>query len=180
VKFFASAQDEVVSQAELARVLGKRAAIDEFGAGLCQRPLSEGWKILVELASENELQDGISQELQPLVGLHGNALFVCHRRVGQSEPQQRQVVKCVTKLILEIVVIGHGAQKIPNSNSKTPKKSQIPTSESGSLFTQLTFGSWDLFGIWSLGFGIFIRFVLRKRAGLRIPIRLVLLAPSVD
>src|SRR3954451_11193715 len=83
VKFFASAENEMISQAELARVLSERAAIDQFGACLRQRPLPEGRKILVEFASQNELQDGITEEFQALVGLHGNALFVCDGGMSQ-------------------------------------------------------------------------------------------------
>jgi hypothetical protein len=76
VEFFASAQDEMFAEAKLARVFGESPPIDEFSAGFRQRAFAEGRKILVKLASENELEDGITEELKTLVGLDGNTLFV--------------------------------------------------------------------------------------------------------
>lgn len=76
VEFFASAQDEMFAEANLARVFGESTAIDEFSPGFCQRAFAEGRKILVKLASENELEDGIAEELKALVGLDGDTLFV--------------------------------------------------------------------------------------------------------
>lgn len=76
VEFFASAQDEMFAEAKLARVFGESAPINEFSAGFGQRAFAESRKILVKLASKNELEDGIAEELKALVGLDGNTLFV--------------------------------------------------------------------------------------------------------
>jgi hypothetical protein len=60
---------------------------------------------LVKLASENELEDGIAEELKALVGLDGNTLFVGNRGMSQREPKERRVAEGVTELDLEIVVV---------------------------------------------------------------------------
>jgi hypothetical protein len=78
VEFFASAQEEMFAEAKLARVFGQSAAIDKFSAGFRQRTFAEGREILVKLPSENELEDRIAEELEALVGLDGNTLFVGH------------------------------------------------------------------------------------------------------
>jgi hypothetical protein len=76
MQFFASTENEMLAQAKLASMVGEGAAVDEFGARFRERSFAERREILVELASENELEDGIAQELEPLVGLDRNALFV--------------------------------------------------------------------------------------------------------
>ncbi len=76
VDFFAATEDEMFAQAEMAGMFGKGATIDEFGAGFCERAFAKRGKILVELASENELKNSITQELEALVGLDWNTLFV--------------------------------------------------------------------------------------------------------
>jgi cytochrome c oxidase subunit II len=48
--------------------------------------------------------------------------------------------------------------KIPNSKTQIPNKSQTSNSNETrrSITRHLEFGAWSLFGIWSLGFGIFL------------------------
>src|SRR6266850_3914830 len=129
VEFFASAQDEMLAEAKLARMVGERAAIDQFGASFCQGTFAEGGEIQVKLASENQLEDSIAQEFKALVGLDGHALFVSDGRVSHGEPQQSGLAKGVTELDLEVVVVGHGDQKAPNPKLQAPNKSQIPGSK---------------------------------------------------
>jgi len=76
VEFFASAQEEMFAEAKLPRVFGESAAIDQFSTGFRQRTFAEGGEILVKLTSQNELEDRIAQEFEPLVGLDRNTLFV--------------------------------------------------------------------------------------------------------
>jgi len=165
VNFFASTQDEMLAEPELAGVFGKSATIDQLGASFGERAFAKGREILVELPSENELEDSVTEKFEALVGLHGNALFVRDGGMSQSKPQESRITKSVTELILEIVIVGHGDQKIPNSKLQTSNKSQVSNSNFVSRIPSSEFGIWNLFGIWDLGFGIFIRLALRKRAG---------------
>jgi len=41
----------------------------------------------------------------------------------------------------------------PNTKMKTPKKLQLSSSNAPVLQGGLGFGAWNLFGVWSLGFG---------------------------
>jgi hypothetical protein len=164
VKFFASAEDEMLAQAKLPSLLGERAAVDEFGARFRERSFAERREILVELASENELEDGITEEFEALVGLDRNALFVGDRGMGQSEPKESRVAESVTELDLEIVIVGHGDQKAPNSKLQAPEKLQTPNCKNGVFEPrELELGVWCLFGAWSLVLGAFIRWALRKQ-----------------
>ena len=56
---------------EVPGVLGQRAAVDEFGAGLGQRAFAEGGEFLVKLASKDKLQHGVAEEFEPLIGWTG-------------------------------------------------------------------------------------------------------------
>jgi hypothetical protein len=76
VDLFAATEDEMFAEAKLAGVIGEGAAINEFCAGFCERAFAKRGEILVELASENELQHGVPEEFETLVGLDWNALFV--------------------------------------------------------------------------------------------------------
>jgi hypothetical protein len=76
MEFFASTQDEMLAKPELAGVFGKGASVDQLGPSFGERAFAEGRKILIELPSENELEHGVTEEFEPLVGLDGNALFV--------------------------------------------------------------------------------------------------------
>jgi hypothetical protein len=76
VEFFAPTEDEMLAEAKLAGVFCEGAAIDEFGAGFREGTFAEGGEILVELASKNELEDSITEEFEPLIGLDRNTLFV--------------------------------------------------------------------------------------------------------
>jgi hypothetical protein len=100
--------------------------------------------------------------------------------MSQSKPQEGRFAKIVTELDLEIVVVGHGDQKIPNPKSQIPNKFPIPNFENRILLTKLEFITCDLFGVWSLGFGIFIRWVMGKRAGEAVPVRQEQVAGLVD
>jgi hypothetical protein len=118
VKFFASAEDEMLAQAKLPSVVGEGAAVDEFRPRFRERAFAKGRKILVELTSENELEDGITEEFEALVGLDRNALFVGDRGMGQSESKESRVAESVTELDLEIVIVGHGFRKLQIPSSK--------------------------------------------------------------
>jgi hypothetical protein len=85
--------------------------------------------------------------------------------MSQSEPKESRVAESVTELDLEIVVVGHGCQKAPNTKLQAPENLQRPISNEIAVksWTRLELGIWDLFGAWDLGFGAFIRLVLRKR-----------------
>lgn len=76
VQFFASTQDEMFAQTELASMVSEGASIDQLGASFGERAFAKGRKILIELASENELEDSITEEFEALVGLDRHALFV--------------------------------------------------------------------------------------------------------
>jgi len=84
------------AQAELTSMLGESAAIDEFGASFGEWAFPEGREILIELARENELEDGVTKEFEPLVRLDWHALFVGDRWMRQGEPQESPVAKSVT------------------------------------------------------------------------------------
>jgi hypothetical protein len=76
MEFFASTQDEMLAEAELPRVVSEGASIHKFSASFGERAFAKRWKILIELASENELEDSVAEEFEPLIGLDGHALFV--------------------------------------------------------------------------------------------------------
>jgi hypothetical protein len=83
----------------------------------------------------------------------------------QREPKESRVVEIVTDLDLEIVVVGHGDQKAPNSRLQPPEKLQNSIFNVGTiLIRKLERGVWNLFGAWCLVLGTFIRLVLRRRA----------------
>ena len=105
MEFFAPTEDEMLAEAKLPGVFGKRAAINEFGAGFRERALAKRGEILVELASENELKHSVTEEFEALVGLDRNALFMGDGWVSQSEPEEGSVVEGVTEKVLEIVVV---------------------------------------------------------------------------
>src|SRR5258708_36787516 len=65
--FFALAHNPMPPQPKLARVLGKRAAVDQFRPRLGQRAFAETRESLVELARQSQLQHRIAEKLQALV-----------------------------------------------------------------------------------------------------------------
>lgn len=60
----------------MARVFGECAAIDELRTGFCKWTFAKRGKILVQLTSENELENRVAKEFEPLVGLNGDPLLV--------------------------------------------------------------------------------------------------------
>jgi hypothetical protein len=108
VQFLAAAEDQILSEAELASLHSQCPAIHQFGAGLGQRAFTESGKFFVELPRQHELQNGVAEKFQPLIRLHGGPLFVRHRRMREREPQQFQVVELVSEFFLEFLVFGHG------------------------------------------------------------------------
>ena len=82
VQFFAAAENEILTEVELAGALGQGAAINQLGASFGERTFAEGRELLVKLAGKNELEDGIAEELEPLVSLHREALFVGNGRMS--------------------------------------------------------------------------------------------------
>ena len=76
--------------------LRERPAIDELRAGLGQRALVEGGELLIQLAREDELQDGVAKELEALIGLEGRVVLVGDRRVGQGELEQGGIAEDIT------------------------------------------------------------------------------------
>jgi hypothetical protein len=106
--FLAAAEGQMGAEVHDGAVLGQGLAIDEFRPRLGQRPFVEGGKFFVKFAGEDELQDGVAEKLEPLVGLRGRALLVGDRRVRERELEQFQVAKCVSQFVLEFLVLGHG------------------------------------------------------------------------
>ena len=105
----APAHGQMPSQAKIAAVLGQGAAVHEFRPRLGQRPFFERGKFFIQLAGENQLQHGVAQKLQPLVGLTRPAGLMGHRWMRQRELQQSGVAKRVSHLVLKFLVSGHGA-----------------------------------------------------------------------
>jgi hypothetical protein len=85
VLLLAAAEQQVFAEAETPAMLGQGAAIDHFGASLGERAFAHGGEFFVELASEDELQDGVTEELEALIGLDGRALLVGDRGMGQGK-----------------------------------------------------------------------------------------------
>ena len=68
----------------------------------------------------------------------------------QCEPKESKVVEIVTEMDLEIVVFGHGDQKVPNSRLQAPEKLQNSKFKVGAiLIRKLELGVWNLFGAFS-------------------------------
>src|SRR5207245_4827521 len=76
VLVLAPAQDQVRTQAKLARVLGQRPPIHQFRPRLGERPFTIIRVFFVQFAGENQLQNRITEEFEPLIGLDAQALLV--------------------------------------------------------------------------------------------------------
>ncbi len=98
----------MLAKVQLPGALRQGAAIDQFGAGLGQRAFAEGGEFVVKLARQHELEDGIAQEFEPLVVLHGRALFMRDGRVGEGETQQGGIAEPVVQPFLQSLVSGGG------------------------------------------------------------------------
>ena len=107
VQLLALAQDQGVAQGQIASALGQRAAIHQLGPGLGQRPFAEVGKLLEQRARQDQLEDGVAEELQPLVCLNRSALFVGNGRMGERKSQQIHIVEFEFQKALEIVELGH-------------------------------------------------------------------------
>ncbi len=108
VHFFATAKGEVGAEAQPPPVFGQGTAVDEFGAGFGEGAFANGREFFVELARQDELQDGIAEELEALVSLNRSALLVGNGGVGEREPQERRFAEGIAQLALEFSVFGHG------------------------------------------------------------------------
>lgn len=93
VGFLAAAENEMFAEAERAGFLGEGAAVHQFGAGLGERAFAERGKFFIQFVRQYELQHGVAEELEPLVVLGGDALFVGDGRMGERELQQRGIGK---------------------------------------------------------------------------------------
>ena len=102
----------MLAQAQVPGALGQGAAIDQLGAGLGERAFTEAGELLVQFAREHELQDGVAQEFEALVGLGGGALLMRDRGMGQGEPQKGRVAKDVTHPLWERIVSGLGGHGV--------------------------------------------------------------------
>ena len=71
-----AAQDEVRAQAKLPGVVGQCPAIHQFCPRLGERPFAEGREFCLQLARQDQLQHGITEEFEPLIGLDTEALLV--------------------------------------------------------------------------------------------------------
>jgi len=78
----------VLPEAQVPGALGQGPAVDQLGAGFGQRALAEGGELLIQLAREHKLQDGITQEFEPLIGLHWRSVLMRDRGVRQGEPRK--------------------------------------------------------------------------------------------
>ena len=108
VQLLAPAQDQVLANAKVPGAFGQGPAVDELGAGLGQRAFAEGGEFLIQLAREHELQDGVAQEFEALIGLDGRALFMRDRGMGQGELQQGGIAKDIAQPVLQFLVSGDG------------------------------------------------------------------------
>lgn len=88
VEGFAAAEEEVAAQVEAAALFGEEAAVDQSGAGLGEIALTEIGEAVVELAGEDQLENRVAEEFEPLVVLNAVTLFVSHRGVGEGELEE--------------------------------------------------------------------------------------------
>jgi hypothetical protein len=71
--------------------------------------------------------------------------------MSQRQPKEHRIAKSVSKLDLEIVIVGHGDQKAPNSKLQAPEKLQNSKFKVGTvLIRNLELGVWNLFGACTL------------------------------
>ncbi len=107
VGIFASAQQQVLTEAQAAALFGEGPPVDQFGAGLGERPFAKGGKTNVKVAREDKLQHGVAEKLKALIVLRGRALFVRDGGMRQRELEQREVGKRVAQSELEFTKIIH-------------------------------------------------------------------------
>jgi hypothetical protein len=74
--FLSPADDHMFAQFKLACPVGKCASIDQLCPRFRERTFAKYWKFFIQLARQHELENGIPEEFQPLIGLKGQALFV--------------------------------------------------------------------------------------------------------
>jgi len=98
----------VAPQLEAARLAGQGGPVDQLRPRLGERPLAQARKPMVELGSDGQLDDGIAQELQPLVVVLPSAVFMGHGRMGQGQGEERRFLEPVAQCRLEVVEIRHG------------------------------------------------------------------------
>ena len=89
------------AEVERAGVFGQRAAIDEFGARLCQFAFIERGKFFVEFLREDELQHGVAEKFQPLIVFARHAAFVRDGRMRERETQKIFVAKIICETFLK-------------------------------------------------------------------------------
>ena len=84
------------SDAQLSGALGQRAAIHQLGAAFGERSFAKIRKFFIQLARQHELQHGIAEKFQALIGFERDALFVRDRWVCQGQLQQVGIMKFIT------------------------------------------------------------------------------------
>jgi len=119
VEFLPAAEDEAATEAKPAAMVGQGSPIDQLGPGLGERPFAKGAEFVVKLAGQDQLEDGIAEKFQPLVGLHRRPLFVGNGRMRQGQAQQVGIAKMVTEFFLEILIIGHGVRNGGGAGRRT-------------------------------------------------------------
>ena len=102
-----AAQDQVTAQIQCAPVPGKRAGIDQLGPGLCQRALVGAGRFLVKRLGEDQSQQGVAQEFQPLVVRRGHGIFVGDRGMRERKSQQALIPEMIAETLLEFDKRGH-------------------------------------------------------------------------
>ena len=114
MQFLTPAEDQMLPEAQVPGALGQGSAVDQLGAGFGQRALAKGGELFIQLAREHKLQNGITQEFEPLIGLHRRSVLMRDRGVRQGEPQESGVAEDVAQPGLQVIVsgrVGHGAYR---------------------------------------------------------------------
>jgi hypothetical protein len=107
VGFLAAADKQVQAEVDLSALVGEEAAVDQPRTRLGQLPFAEGREAFVEVPSEDKLEGGVAEELEPLVMLELAARFMGHRRVRERESEESLVAKGVSEFRLECLEVGH-------------------------------------------------------------------------
>src|ERR1051326_1727716 len=95
------------SQFQLPRSLGQAAAIHQLGPRLGQGTFAEPREFLVKLPRQGELQNGVAEKFQALVGLRRQSLLMGDRRMGQRQLQLSEILEMIAESFLKFVVVSH-------------------------------------------------------------------------
>ena len=100
--FLAAAEAQAGIEPEFARELEEKHALGEGGAALAEFALTVGGKKLEQRLGQHELKHGVTEELEPLVGLGLARVVLQPGRVCDGGGQQLRVAKRVADPVLEL------------------------------------------------------------------------------